>query len=63
MHKSVLQINSQYMYMYVPVGSMCVDICGIHTVYYLIPDFIKITDLILRINWCVLRIIYFHSCE
>lgn len=59
MNKSVLQINSQYM----PVGSMCVDLCGIYTVYYLILDFIKITDLLLMINWCVLRIIYFNSCE
>lgn len=63
MQKSVLQINSHYMCVYVLVGSMCVDICVIYTVCYLISDFVKIIGLIFMVNWCGLRIIHFHLCE
>lgn len=63
MNKSVLKTNSQYMYVYVLVGSLCIDVCGIYIVYDLSFAFIKIIDLILVTNWCVLKIIHSHLYE
>lgn len=48
------------MYVCVLISSLCIDVRGIYIVYDLSFDFIKIIDLILMTNWCVLEIIHSH---